>query len=63
MPFMQIGVGGVHLMRIGDFVEVKVMIDGEWLLVIRTPWNSNFSHVVEAPELFEKAQEAHRRAG
>lgn len=60
---LQIGIGGCHLMRQGDAVVVSLMINGQWVEVIRTVWNSNFSHVLEAPAIAEKAQEQQRRAG
>lgn len=60
---LQIGIGGCHLMRQGDAVIVNLMVNGQWIEIFRTNWNSNFSHVLEAPAIFEMVQEHLRRAG
>jgi hypothetical protein len=42
-----VAVTGIHLLRIGDSVIVRVEIDGKWVEVIREQVDGLFSHIVE----------------
>jgi hypothetical protein len=40
-------VGGIHLCRIGDQVQVRAEVGGEWRLVISEHIDGPFSHIAE----------------
>lgn len=42
-----VGVTGIHLLRLGDYVIVNAEIDGRWVEVIREIHDGSFSHIVE----------------
>lgn len=42
-----VGVTGIHLKRIGDYVIVSAEIGGRWVDVINERHDGSFSHIVE----------------
>lgn len=49
-------VSGVHLMRVGNYTEVHVERDGEWHLIIREPYDANFSHIAEESVIYGRVK-------
>jgi hypothetical protein len=47
MAQQAVPVTGIHFVRLGDYVVVKVEIDGKWVEVIREHHDGSFSHIVE----------------